>query len=103
MCFRQLPEKRVLRLLALLVAQDDGVWVWIRAFPPLRCKDGAPVMAIRQRPEKQVLRFLAPLVAQEDGEWGQKESLAPNWIWREVVDVAETTPAVGEGPDVAEV
>ena len=33
----------------------------------------------------------------------QNESLAPNWIWREVVDVAETTPAVGERPDVAEV
>jgi len=30
-------------------------------------------------------------------EWvDQNCSLAPNWIWREVVEVAVTTPAVGE-------
>jgi hypothetical protein len=33
----------------------------------------------------------------------QNCSLAPNWIWREVVEVAVTTPAVGEIPDVADV
>lgn len=27
---------------------------------------------------------------------GQKCSLTPNWIWREVVEVAVTTPAVGD-------
>ena len=42
-------------------------------------------------------------VGEKTDAGNQKESLAPNWIWRDVVDVAETTPAVGEGPDVAEV
>ncbi len=30
------------------------------------------------------------------------DGFTPNWIWRAVVEVAVTTPAVGEIPDVAE-
>jgi hypothetical protein len=43
------------------------------------------------------------LVRLQIPQWNQNWSLAPNWIWREVVEVAETRPAVGETPDVADV
>jgi hypothetical protein len=48
------------------------------------------------------LQFLPTGMAAQSAISPHHINFNPNWIWRDVVDVAVITPAVGDGPPVAD-